>query len=566
MFNKKKLEIISKKFEEKKTKSTKSWYDFLWKELDPNLPNPFKIVREFIMKKGLKLYGGLALHEHLKKFNDGLYKPYEFPDYDVFSPDAWNHAKQLCDILHKLGFDHVEAKGSILNDDHHQTYKVSIDMLYILDLTQVGCTKKQLDNQDCKYCGMSKDKKCISIFNNIPCNNLIGYNPKNAKTYTNVYNYETDSGIHPNKMFVSDPTWLKISMYRELSEPLSNPSRLSKVGTRLDLFNKRFKYDHKRCKPEEYNREVNEQFLPVLEYVGELVKKYKLVNYGATAYNFFMKGLKTKHYGNLDVSDYQVYSSKPVAHRFNIIKELERKFPDFKFKKRETKELWKEIDSENYIISARAPKGRIKYNDIIKITYSTTCMPYVQANGIRYVTVDRLKYMLYRAVSLNEVYNQITENPDNYECLLSNLLKNEKKWIKKHPKSNKHKFKRFIDTCSGEEQEKIFGNLVDRWYEKNQTLKKTKFIIDHPKPGLLTKIYPMPSEELKLPYRPDESSKKQYKKVVGNKIVSIKRSNRRPTEISKTQIKRSKKNFQVKKNKQSKKKVSFFNQITKIFQ
>jgi len=39
----------------------------------------------------------------------------------------------------------------------------------------------------------------------------------------------------------------------------------------------------------------------------------------------------------------------------------------FKFKKRETKELWKEIDSENYIISARAPTGRIKYNDIIKI-------------------------------------------------------------------------------------------------------------------------------------------------------------------------------------------------------
>ena len=50
MFNKKKLELISKKFEEKKTKSTKSWYDFLWKELDENLPNPFKIVREFIMK------------------------------------------------------------------------------------------------------------------------------------------------------------------------------------------------------------------------------------------------------------------------------------------------------------------------------------------------------------------------------------------------------------------------------------------------------------------------------------------------------------------------------------
>ena len=32
----------------------------------------------------------------------------------------------------------VEAKGSVLNDSAHQTYKVGVGMTYVLDLTQEG--------------------------------------------------------------------------------------------------------------------------------------------------------------------------------------------------------------------------------------------------------------------------------------------------------------------------------------------------------------------------------------------------------------------------------------------
>ena len=39
------------------------------------------------------------------------------------------------------------------------------------------------------------------------------------------------------------PEYLKISMSRELSEPLSQPDRLPKVGTRNYLFNHFFKFD-----------------------------------------------------------------------------------------------------------------------------------------------------------------------------------------------------------------------------------------------------------------------------------------------------------------------------------
>ena len=43
----------------------------------------------------MKIYGGLALNELLKKKKYPIYGRSEFPDYDVFSPNAWVHAREL---------------------------------------------------------------------------------------------------------------------------------------------------------------------------------------------------------------------------------------------------------------------------------------------------------------------------------------------------------------------------------------------------------------------------------------------------------------------------------------
>ena len=94
-------------------------------------------------------------------------------------------------------------------------------MLYILDLTQSGCTPERL-RKDCNACGMDKKGKCFSSFNHIPAINLKTYDPKarNPKIFRETYDFKKDTAIHPDKMFVCDPDWLKISMYRELTEPL----------------------------------------------------------------------------------------------------------------------------------------------------------------------------------------------------------------------------------------------------------------------------------------------------------------------------------------------------------
>ena len=501
MFTKKKLEKIGKDFNDIKTKNGTKFYKQMWKD-EGNLPNPFDVVREFIIEKGLKLYGGQALHEHLSKFGKGLYTKDEFPDYDVFSPDAWNHAKELADKLYKLGFIYTEARSSILNNEHHQTYKVSVDMLYIFDITQMGCKRSDYLNKKCKNCGETKDKKCLSIFNNIPCNNIFNYKKKNNPTFYDTYDYKNNIGLYPNKLFVADPNWLKISMYRELTEPQSNPERFSKVGPRLDQFENVFKYNHKQCDltEKQYDIEVTKHFKPILKHIALFIKKNKLINYGSTAYNFFLKGGKYK--GNINVADYQVYSYKPVFLYTKLFNELEKKFPKYKFNKELIKSYWKSEDADDYVINVSYKK--IKYNKIIKFTYHSTCMPYVQSKGIRYVTIDRLKYNLYRAVALNSVFKQVEERPENYKCILSYILKNQAKWTRKY-RNNKHKFQRIISKCDGEEVSQKYVNLLDKWIEKEDLIKKTKYNIDKPKKGYITKIYPKPSETLILPYRPHEN-------------------------------------------------------------
>ena len=234
---KEEIEKRVEKIQELKTKiDTKHFLDTMKQQ---NLPNPYDVVRDFIMAKGLKLYGGQALHEHLDQFDAGIYEKYQLPDYDVFSPDAWNHAKELADLFHQMGYEYVEAKASIANDEKHQTYKVGVNFFFMLDLTQVGCPREQHLTGTCGDCGSDRNKKCVDIFNRIPANDLKYYQDERGDIleYKEVYDYDTDESLYPESFFVCSPDWLKTSMYYELSVPLADPSRTTKVATRLQKFN-----------------------------------------------------------------------------------------------------------------------------------------------------------------------------------------------------------------------------------------------------------------------------------------------------------------------------------------
>ena len=505
----KKLKVLSEKLEKEKEKIDTDRY------LSEYSKSPFVIVKEFIMDKGLKLYGGQALHMLLEKKNAGFYKKTQLPDYDVFSPDAWNHAKELADLFYKSGFYFVEARASVLNDEHHRTFKVAVDTKFVIDITQAGCTKKQFKEKNCKTCGSDSKGNCMMLFDHIPAVDS-DFKKGNMKTYRKIHDNDKNKSLYPKKLFICHPEWLLSSMYRELSEPLSQPDRWPKVATRLELFKKFYDLDSRTCSSEHYNKVVVPKHKPILNTIGRYVKKKSLINYGATAYNFFVKG--SKDVGALHVSDYKVYTNDiydPDSHssyKKDLISELfsllKKKYSKHTFKIIEKKSYWKEHADEDTIIMV---KDGTMYNSLITFTLNYNhCIPYIQYNGVKFTTIDKLKYLYYKAVSIPEFYRSVENDPLNYRCLLNNLLKVEKKYKSK----KKSKFRRFVETCDNEETDKRSELLMDKFQDKMKLAKKTKIYKNKPKKGYITKVLPMSDTDMYIPYYPEEEKIKKTRTLV----------------------------------------------------
>lgn len=150
-----------------------------------------EIVEKFIIDKKLLIYGGTAVNNILPKFAQFYNRDIEIPDYDFYSSDALNDAKELADIFYKEGYIEVEAKAGI----HMGTFKVYVNFISIADITQMH---QKL------YKELLKDAIVISELHYTP------------------------------------PNYLRMSMYLELSRPSGDVTRWEKIFKRLTLLNKYF--------------------------------------------------------------------------------------------------------------------------------------------------------------------------------------------------------------------------------------------------------------------------------------------------------------------------------------
>ncbi len=149
------------------------------------------IVEEFISSRGLMCYGGTAINNILPADSQFYNREMEIPDYDFYSKDAMNHARELADIYANKGFREVEAKSGV----HAGTYKVFVNAIGVADITQI-----HPDLFD------ALSKEAITI-------DGIKYAP---------------------------PNFLRMSMFLELSRPDGDISRWEKVFKRLTLLNKHY--------------------------------------------------------------------------------------------------------------------------------------------------------------------------------------------------------------------------------------------------------------------------------------------------------------------------------------
>jgi hypothetical protein len=149
------------------------------------------ILENFLIKKKFICYGGTAINNILPKSDQFYNREIEIPDYDFFSKNALEAAKELADIYYNEGFTDVEAKSGV----HKGTYKVYVNFIPIADITYMN--PEIYDNLE---------KDAIKIM-----------------------------GIH-----YCHPNYLRMSMYLELSRPAGDVSRWEKVLKRLTLLNKHY--------------------------------------------------------------------------------------------------------------------------------------------------------------------------------------------------------------------------------------------------------------------------------------------------------------------------------------
>lgn len=182
-----------------------------------NLRKGLEIVEKFIKSKKRVCYGGMAINAHLPSKKQFYDFSKNLPDYDFFSPDAENDIKELINILTIEGLPYIESKFGM----HEGTMKIFVDFNAVADLTQVS-----------------------------------------SKFYETLlkrsYLYD---GLH-----FADANFLRMSMYLELSRPMGEVDRWSKVYSRLLLFNEFVPFLDRGCKAIPLTRIGSQEHGAILDF------------------------------------------------------------------------------------------------------------------------------------------------------------------------------------------------------------------------------------------------------------------------------------------------------------
>jgi hypothetical protein len=183
---------MSRKAEAKTVKKAIEKYEIIQGEKLVNSDEHLEIIHileQFLKKKGLMCYGGLALNNILPK-NARFYAEHEMPDYDVYSSRPIKDLKEIADIYYEKGYTNCNASA---NPIHAGSYKLFVNYTGILDITYVPPVL---------YDKLYVDRIIVDG---------ISYTPVD---------------------------FLRRSVYNELSNPQGDVSRFEKVYSRLNIVDK----------------------------------------------------------------------------------------------------------------------------------------------------------------------------------------------------------------------------------------------------------------------------------------------------------------------------------------
>ena len=379
-----------------------------------------KIVENFIKKKNLICYGGTAINNILPKEDQFYDKDVEIPDYDFFTINALEDAKELSNIYFKEGFTDVEAKSG----QHHGTYKVYVNYMPIADLTNI---------------------------------------PKE------IYNALKKDSLRVAGILYAPPNFLRMSMYLELSRPAGDTSRWEKVLKRLTILNKHYPLDSINCHDIDYQREMadptNED--KIYEIVQTTLVNQSVVFFGGYAislYSQYMPDKLKQHFEK--IADFDVLSNDPETTAEIV------------------KERLKDANIKNVKIIKRPPVGeivpehyeiKVGEDSIVFIYKPIGCHSYNVINhnkqSVKIATIDSMLSFFLAFLYTNRPY--FTEFSDRILCMSKFLFQVQQK----NRLEQKGLLKRFSISCYGHQDS--IEELRAEKAEKFKELKNKKGTKDY---------------------------------------------------------------------------------------
>ena len=350
-----------------------------------------RIVEDFLRKKKVVCYGGTAINNILPDHDQFYNKQVEFPDYDFFSINPVQDAKELADIYAKEGYHDVEAKAGL----HEGTYKVYVNFIPVADITYI-------------------DKE---LFSNI-----------------------LKESIVLDKIHYASADFLRMSMYLELSRPMGDVSRWEKVLKRIRILNKHYPLKGKNCDKIDVQRIFEskiENGKELFFHVRDILRSEQVVFFGAMAhqmYTRYMNKNKVKH-----IPDFDVLTLRPEQ----VAKRIQSRLKIYGYTNVQIKKHKPigELISEHYELSVDG--------DIVVILYKPlACHSYniirVQNKPIKIATIDTM-LSLYLAFMYS---NRLYYDKERILCMCEYLFKVQEK----NRLAQKGLLKRFSIKCIGQQE------------------------------------------------------------------------------------------------------------------
>lgn len=398
-FQERELEILRDAVDDIETTSKKKVAQ------SPELAKLIEILEDFLKRKELICYGGTALNNILPKEDQFYNKSIDVPDYDFYSSNALEDAKELADIYVKMGYDDVEAKSGM----HVGTFKVQVHFIPLADITQM------------------EDK----LFKNIK-----------------------KESIKKEGILYAPANLLRLNVYKELSRPDGQVDRWEKIYKRLLLLNKHYPIKKRKCDTIQFMRDFEGDNIKLKDTIYTEVKKsimdQGLVFFGGFAASMFnrylpvydsKKGKKTRKLyktNNNNNPDFDALAEYPEQASKIIKEHLEEKgIKNIKINK---KKGVGEIIAPHYEITVSGDTVCFIYEPLGCHSYNTIT---IKDRKIKIATIDTMLNLLMAFIYADRPYY----DKERIICMAQYLFMVQSK----NRLKQKGLLKRFTKSCYGKE-------------------------------------------------------------------------------------------------------------------